>query len=1069
MKKQILSLLALFLPLSLLAGPVSPSEALQKAKLFVSGQGVQLNGPRRVLGSPSALNLVARADSAYYIYNIGKGKGYVVVSGSDRTQAILGYADKGQFDPQNLPEALRGYLRDLQTAVKNTDRGLAPMRSLTPAPAPRKTAGVTYASKNAIAPLVPCHWNQGEPYNGMTPWYIGDKKDTIAHSATGCVATAMAQIMYYWKWPETACKTIPAYSSDWNIHRDMPALQPVTFAWDQMENDYNDASSQEAKDAVAQLMFYVGCSVQMGYGGASGAGAGNTAKALRNYYGYNKNLFYTSHDSYTYREWEDLIYGELAAGRPVLINGDNYERTGGHEWVCDGYDGNGLFHMNWGWGGMSDGYFLLTVMVPGQQGIGGSTASDGYSMGHGIVVGLQPETIDMTEAGPYYLNITSLYPFKDSYARNSGGYFRITMNYSARNPFRSSYSYDGMFSVYNDKGELVKDSVLTFKNKTFGGQKDLGTLRGSGNLGNLTDGIYYIKFASRQYGQENWIAAPDADVVNIKFCVKGDSLFVTDQTLLPQLIVNDFQLVGPSTMGQEQKVRVNVTNPGSDFYSDLYLCVDSVLNKPVSGNTVYVPAKSTMDLYFKYKPASYGSHSFQLETNRWNPKPFYSTRINVQEGVVPNLTVKLSAATSVVNSTLYGQDMLLRIDVKNATDNPYVGKFEGAAWEARDGYVVKLFSSSSDVVIPAKTDTTLYITLKGLNYDKKYYVHIDYRGAKESIWDKPNLGYITVKEGSLMWYADGHVEGSAPTRITATKDVVAVSLTSKHPGAKLGLTDETNPNLIVYMEEGATLSASALERFAGKVSNFVYGSEADTITIHDGHNFYVPKAFTAKRVVYQRPVAADVTAANGWTTLTLPFKPETVTADGEAADWFHATNDKDKDFVVQEFNSINGDEVRFADVDELLANRPYIMQLAGERDGKRFSLAGKTLEMAANLVNVEKTQSASTYTPDFKLVGTVTNDTIASPYLLSADGKTFTRVEGETPIDAFRAYFVPVSESNYSTLYLQTVVTTGISGIQAGKTAKTTPIYNMNGVRVGNDLRALPHGVYIVGGRKVVK
>ena len=379
------------------AGPVTPDEARQKAQAFLAGNvnGNKRMAPRRT--GAATLRQVAQT-SAYHVFNVGQAGGFVIVSASDQTQPILGYADDGELDPQNVPHALQLWLDDLQRAVTSVDKGIPQRRTLLPG---RKLA--KRQTKHAVPVLMTCRWNQGDPYNLQTPSYIETKEDgstvTHDHSATGCVATAMAQVMYYWKWPKTACKTIPQYSSNWNQQRTLGPLSPVTFKWDDMTDTYNSGSSQKAKDAVAELMKYVGYSIQMGYGPSSGAASVNCGRALRDYYGYAQTTQFVIHDNYTYPEWEDLIYGELALGRPVLMAGDNYERTGGHQWVCDGYDGNGLFHMNWGWGGMSDGFFLLTVMKPDAQGIGGSTASDGYSMGHNIYIGLEPPGRTPPETG----------------------------------------------------------------------------------------------------------------------------------------------------------------------------------------------------------------------------------------------------------------------------------------------------------------------------------------------------------------------------------------------------------------------------------------------------------------------------------------------------------------------------------------------------------------------------------------------------------------------------------------------------------------------------------------------
>jgi hypothetical protein len=211
---------------------------------------------------------------------------------------------------------------------------------------------------------------------------------------TGCVATAMAQVMNYHQWPKEACQAVPAYNVGFAPDIDhYDGLPATTFDWDNMLPTYEGVSSTEAQqEAVATLMRYCGQSVQMLYGTyVSSTDGGLIADALKLYFDYNPNLFYASRTYYGIDEWEDMIYQELAANRPVPYCGQTDQ--GGHSFVCDGYDGNGLFHINWGWGGEADGYFSLSVLNPKRNsGAGASESKLGYCMSQEAIIGIQPST-----------------------------------------------------------------------------------------------------------------------------------------------------------------------------------------------------------------------------------------------------------------------------------------------------------------------------------------------------------------------------------------------------------------------------------------------------------------------------------------------------------------------------------------------------------------------------------------------------------------------------------------------------------------------------------------------------
>ena len=288
--------------------------------------------------------------------------------GDDRAPAVLGYSDKGTFDKENVPEAMQWLLDSYATQIEELNKGA-------------KAAPVT-RSGDAIRPLVTAMWSQNSPYNSMLPMLNNGKQ-----AVSGCVATALAQVLYYWKQPARPTQTIPAYTSrSFGIY--MPALEPADIIWDAMQDTYlsNDTESEGAQ-AAALLTLYCAQLVNMDFQyGASAANGRAIPAAISTYMGYKASAHCENRENFSTQAWADYIYNELAEGRPVIYSGS--KRTGGHSFVCDGYDGEGMFHMNWGWDGMSNGYYLLNVVNPDAQGTGSSAGNYGYILEQYIVAGM---------------------------------------------------------------------------------------------------------------------------------------------------------------------------------------------------------------------------------------------------------------------------------------------------------------------------------------------------------------------------------------------------------------------------------------------------------------------------------------------------------------------------------------------------------------------------------------------------------------------------------------------------------------------------------------------------------
>ena len=243
-------------------------------------------------------------------------------------------------------------------------------------------------SSEAIAPLIKTVWGQREPYNNMCPDgsgndYYEDGYNPSNRCVTGCEATAMAQVMNYWQWPESS-PALEAYTADFEVK----ALPATTFKWNKMKEDYAQDETGEAADAVAELMRYCGQTDKMNYSTEGSTGIGIPYETMVEIFNYSRSFSELRRDFYCTEEWEDIIIEELSEGRPVLYGG--YSTNVGHQFIVDGYDGNGLFHINWGWNGSANNYFVLSVADPGHPGVGGSSANDGYMYFQNAIVRLQP-------------------------------------------------------------------------------------------------------------------------------------------------------------------------------------------------------------------------------------------------------------------------------------------------------------------------------------------------------------------------------------------------------------------------------------------------------------------------------------------------------------------------------------------------------------------------------------------------------------------------------------------------------------------------------------------------------
>lgn len=362
------------------------AEALEMAQIFYRQNKTSLLRSAVNLQSDGELQLIyacketapllssANAPTYFYIFNKGNGQGFVIVSGDDATKTILGYSDEGTFSVENMPENLQSWLNFYQSEIKYA------MDSGWSATLPDSVQTVALRSASAMSPLLGnIKWDQGEPYNILCPVNQTTKVQTV----TGCVATAMAQIMMYHKWPVSGTGSNSDVTSSYGTL--FVDFSKTSYDWNNMLDSYGGTSTLKQDTAVATLMYHCGVAANMNYNTTSSASYYDAAKALIKNFGYDADIQICSREFYTNTDWKNKIKSELDAARPVFYSGST--EAGGHAFVCDGYDSNDLFHINWGWGGLNNGYFELSSLEPSSAGIGGATG--GYSRSQEIITGIQ--------------------------------------------------------------------------------------------------------------------------------------------------------------------------------------------------------------------------------------------------------------------------------------------------------------------------------------------------------------------------------------------------------------------------------------------------------------------------------------------------------------------------------------------------------------------------------------------------------------------------------------------------------------------------------------------------------
>ena len=1081
MKRKLLFLIALLVAVFVSAGPISKEEAMSKAQAFVNKKKPhRVGGPRgvKLAHAQAKMTQVSQDDALYYVFNVGECDGFVIVSGDDRTPAVLGYTDSGTFDAQNLPDNLRAWLQGyadqlawLQQHPEFQNNSDVENGESAAANAPTRLKALT---KNPIRPLMASEWNQDFPYNADCPIFL-----TGNQSVTGCAATAMAQLMYYHRHPDAPTQVIPSYTygSKWGVNLTEEELPVANFDWENMLPSYSGSETNAQNAAVAMLMHYCGVALKMDYAdepnGGSSAYTADVADVLKTYFDYSATTQVVKRGNYSISEWNDLIYSELMESRPVCYNGRS--AGGGHAFVVDGYDGDELFHVNWGWGGYRDGYFLLSVLNPGSTvGIGASSTDDGYSFDQQAIIGIKP--YDGEEP--------------TSAVRMSGGINKVEKESDGTWMYSEYMNYTGQTREFEIGVGYVKADgtiVCVGQPRTFYTpvKPGYGWFNAGFRLNVLTtDGVYRVVPISREQNTPTWYADVNPDAQYVEVVVSNG--VITSTTLCPIVVAESITFPGNKKVNETQQVDFTIKCEKGEFYGPLYLFASKTSTKgsyqSLTGITVSEGKTATPQ--FSFTPSETGTYNIWISKDEAGENVIASSSVEIEAGGsgvnTTDIDLTFNPILSEISSDgnyILGSTLKVDLVATNPSEDTYFpGKIQLLVYEYTNGMTRIHSMLRPYVTIGSSESNVLSFTMDDITPGNRYAIEVQYQ--KNGTWvtygtykDK----IYTAAEGVFVYDSNGEktaVVASATNTIPA--GTTAVDLRGNTTTTMLNWAAAENPNCLYILDETATAPT-------GAGTNIVKGNAAASISLQDGFDFYSPIAFTANNVSYTRTFASGLTKNyNGWTTLVLPFDVNNVTVDLTSAgysqypaypiDWFHSADDAGKNFWVMEFGSEENGIVNFSHVAEIKAARPLLIAVPGAEWGADNDLTNLPITFHGTNATFSSDFRATTTGDNYKMKGVVVQKNLNNVYVLNADGNLFER-QGLATVEAFRTYFEPTSTAAAASTLMMAFGKDHVTALQnilqnSGQTLRAGSIYDLQGRKV-NQI-SLPKGIYIVNGKKIL-
>ena len=433
------------IPFSILAKNVDVITAEKIARFFLTSTNIQTRTNEidvSLVWTDEDVSTRMNASPAYYVFNKVGGNGFVIVSGDDITRPILAYSCTNDFHAENMPDNLRSWMVYYHEQINWAREGNFVSDEEVSLVWEKLRNEIDLVDNSEEILIETALWDQTAPYNSLCPTINGTQ------APTGCVATALAIVMKHNRWPDQGNGMTFQYTTK-QYKQTLSATYNIAYDWDKMLNEYEKGNySTNQAEAVAQLMYHCGIFSEMDYTPwSSGALTLTAMSGMVRYMKYDKSMTLQSREWYTETEWDDLLKKELDAGRLVIYGGSNNKEEG-HQFVLDGYKSD-YYHVNWGWGGMANGYYSLSALNPDSQGVGGNTGG-GFTMGQDAVIGVKKSE----EGSGYCDNLAFISGFTESGEKFSGLTTTET-NFIPRVRFTVKAGFYMNYSIRNFSGVIA--------------------------------------------------------------------------------------------------------------------------------------------------------------------------------------------------------------------------------------------------------------------------------------------------------------------------------------------------------------------------------------------------------------------------------------------------------------------------------------------------------------------------------------------------------------------------------------------------------------------------------------
>lgn len=1035
MRKATLIAIALLLPaVSLLASPVKKSAAKATATAFLQKQVSHSNGAKH---APRKLELVsAEADnSPYYVFNNQNGEGFAIVSGDDTVEnPILGYSTEGNLSEENMPEALRDILADYATVVEFAQKNGLSMKR-----APRK------ANRTDVTPFMEFEWNQSAPYCNQAP-----ASGSESHVSLGCMPVTVSMIVAHFKYPET----LPA-AYNGNYTNPATAYDYTKFkkSYSKYSTDLND---------VDKFMYHIANLLGTNYTNSS-AQESALLPTLKNTLGYNPYMRTLRRDAYSAEDWEELIYAELAAGRPVNFVG-SHEDLGGHSYLTDGYQASdGFYHMIWGWGGTCVGYFDINILNPFIEyisqwgGMGYDCPPAGFTQDLKAVVGIQPTA---TEPVASVLTV-------DNYSKEGTSKYRAMFyNYNA-DSYTGKISWailgeNETFTLLEDVQPTAVTRVTSYTYSTL----DVSQL-------NLAEGDYMIVPVCQTNDETEWHLCQGYKQKYVEVSVAADG--ETTVIAHPVVDLNVDGLVYQRVTGEYIEMVLDISNLGDDTFGSLHMKATRDDNVYCDGSHMDIAVsagKKQMLSVFIETGGNYSGHTYNVSveymkkviwTGTIDPAAYSSNYSSYdrpefedyeyKDGNAYLYSTTLKGDVIIKASKWYVHNMPIRLTLKDENDNivyqetqqKYLQKGE----EGRYGICAEGLESNKTYKLTAEV---MKVTRSVSTYTESV--------AETFFQDFP----INVRVGVPYYTENGEITRQIvedeTTKVDLPANTAAVDF-RKFGSDLVNLSSITNENCVYVFNAGDEVP----EELNGK--NVVVGDVAEKITLAEGNPIAFPTDFTATEISYTRTFTVGNNGDGmGWQTIVLPFSAK-VSVDGKDQPWFKSDDDSGLKFWLYRYTgSIDGTVYfDYETASQMTADEPYIISVPGDAWGPKYDLTNKVFTFSATNAQVKGNVKPEKTAGFYILKGTYGMGSFADAYLLNDDGDFFelTAAGEETP---FHAIIMPKDGQSGGKLGLgfeMGELPTAINGITVDGENKA-PVFDLQGRRIENAQK----GLYIRNGKKVV-